>query len=233
VSGRENQQEQPTDSLQAGTVIFIVPMNDHEIIGRHDEGELAAVTQSEKCARRQLDHRDDEIVDEADPPKIPVAPTGFQNLSPRRLRVGPPGRCDTSETAPIRSASASASTVSSSAVSISSERSRTSLTSVIACQILSTRPSFCSLSIGMIKGVADASLYQRLTAHGLKELKCFPQLVSMVPGSERIERYQQQILAALTSAEAATWHLAVATAERDGTFFIAQPYHCAVAIKPG
>jgi hypothetical protein len=53
-----------------------------------------------------------------------------------------------------------------------------------------------------------------------------------VPGSERIERYQQQILAALTPAEAAAWHQAVAAAERDGTFFIAQPYHCAVAAKP-
>jgi ubiquinone/menaquinone biosynthesis C-methylase UbiE len=83
------------------------------------------------------------------------------------------------------------------------------------------------------KGVADASLYRRLSAHGLTGLKCFPQLVSVVPGSERIERYQQQILAALTPAEAATWHLAVAAAERDGTFFIAQSYHCAVATKPG
>jgi hypothetical protein len=54
-----------------------------------------------------------------------------------------------------------------------------------------------------------------------------------VPGSERIERYQQQILAALTPAEAATWHRAVAAAERDGTFFIAQSYHCAVGTKPG
>jgi hypothetical protein len=54
-----------------------------------------------------------------------------------------------------------------------------------------------------------------------------------VPGSEGIERYQQQILAALTPAEAATWREAVATAERQGTFFIAQPYHCAVATKPG
>jgi SAM-dependent methyltransferase len=82
-------------------------------------------------------------------------------------------------------------------------------------------------------GLADASLYRRLTALGLKGLKCFPQLVAVVPGSERIERYQQQILAALTPAEAATWHQAVAAAERDGTFFIAQPYHCAVATKPG
>ena len=83
-----------------------------------------------------------------------------------------------------------------------------------------------------LKGVADASLYRRLAALGLTGLKCFPQLVSVVPGSERIERYQQQILAALTAAEATTWHQAVTAAEREGTFFIAQPYHCAVATKP-
>jgi SAM-dependent methyltransferase len=82
------------------------------------------------------------------------------------------------------------------------------------------------------KGVADASLYERLTALGLTGLKCFPQLVPVVPGSERIERYQQQILAALTPSEAARWHQAVAAAECQGTFFIAQPYHCAVASKP-
>ena len=82
------------------------------------------------------------------------------------------------------------------------------------------------------KGLADASLYRRLTALGLEGLKCFPQLVSVVPGSERIQRYEQQILAALTAAEAAAWHEAVAAAERAGTFFIAQPYHCAVATKP-
>ena len=36
------------------------------------------------------------------------------------------------------------------------------------------------------------SLYRRLAALGLTGLRCFPQLVSVVPGSERIERYQQQ-----------------------------------------
>jgi ubiquinone/menaquinone biosynthesis C-methylase UbiE len=81
-------------------------------------------------------------------------------------------------------------------------------------------------------GVADASLYQRLHRLGLRELKCFPQLVSVVPGSERIERYQQQILAILDPAETETWHRAVAASERDGTFFIAQAYHCAVGVKP-
>jgi SAM-dependent methyltransferase len=82
------------------------------------------------------------------------------------------------------------------------------------------------------KGVADMSLYRRLTALGLTGLKCFPQLVSVVPGSERIERYQQQILAALMPAEAEKWHQAVAAAKADGTFFIAQAYHCAVGTKP-
>jgi ubiquinone/menaquinone biosynthesis C-methylase UbiE len=82
-------------------------------------------------------------------------------------------------------------------------------------------------------GVADMSLYRRLAALGLTGLRCFPQLVSVVPGSERIERYQQQILAALTPAETATWRQAVAAAEADGTFFIAQAYHCAIATKPG
>ena len=83
------------------------------------------------------------------------------------------------------------------------------------------------------QGCADASLYRRFHALGLTGLKCFPQLVSVVPGQPRLERYQQQILAALNPAEAETWRQAVAAAERDGTFFIAQAYHCAVGTKPG
>jgi hypothetical protein len=58
-------------------------------------------------------------------------------------------------------------------------------------------------------------------------------MVSVVPGSERIERYQQQILAALTPAEADAFRVAATIATRDGTFFIAQAYHCAVGTKPG
>src|SRR5204863_10116680 len=82
-------------------------------------------------------------------------------------------------------------------------------------------------------GVADMSLYRRLAALGLTGLKCFPQMVSVVPGSERIERYQQQILAALTPAEIETFRQAVAAAKRDGTFLIGQTYHCAVGTKLG
>jgi SAM-dependent methyltransferase len=83
------------------------------------------------------------------------------------------------------------------------------------------------------QGCADASLYRRLHALGLTGLKCCPQLVSVVPGQVRLERYQQQILAALSPAEAEKWRQAVAEVEGDGTFFIAQAFHCAVGTKPG
>jgi hypothetical protein len=81
-------------------------------------------------------------------------------------------------------------------------------------------------------GCADASLYQRFHALGLQELRCFPQLVAVRPGSPRLARYQQQILSALSPRETETWRRAVAQAERDGTYFIAQPFHCAVGTKP-
>jgi SAM-dependent methyltransferase len=82
------------------------------------------------------------------------------------------------------------------------------------------------------QGCADASLYTRFHALGLKELRGFPQLVAVRPGSPRVARYQQQILAALTTAETEAWHKAVAQAQGDGTFFFAQPFHCAVGTKP-
>lgn len=82
------------------------------------------------------------------------------------------------------------------------------------------------------RGCADASLYRRFHALGLTRLGCFPQLVAVRPGQPRLARYQQQILAALSAAETLAWHHAVAEAERDGTFFIAQPFHCAVGTKP-
>jgi len=82
-------------------------------------------------------------------------------------------------------------------------------------------------------GCADASLYTRLRALGLVGLDCFPQLVAVKPWQPRLTRYQQQILAALTAAEAVAWRVAAERAAADGTFFIAQPFHCAVGIKPG
>ena len=83
------------------------------------------------------------------------------------------------------------------------------------------------------QGCADASLYRRLRGLGLERLRCFPQLVAVRPGMPRLARYQQQVLAALDPAEAEAWRRAVGEGEADGTFFIAQPFHCAVATKPG
>ena len=82
------------------------------------------------------------------------------------------------------------------------------------------------------KGCADASLYRRLHDLGLVRIRGFPQLVAVRPGQPRLARYQQQVLAALDTAEAEAWRQAAAKGERDGTFFIAQPFHCAVAVRP-
>ena len=82
------------------------------------------------------------------------------------------------------------------------------------------------------RGCADASLYSRLLALGLQQLLTFPQLVAVRPPSPRLARYQQQILAGLAPAEIEAWRRAAAPAESEGTFFIAQPFHGAVASKP-
>src|ERR1700751_785823 len=75
VSGVENQPEHPSHLAQVGTVLFIVLMNDHKIVAGNEEAKRPAVPQGKNRPRRQFAHRDDEIVDEADPPKISVAPT--------------------------------------------------------------------------------------------------------------------------------------------------------------
>jgi hypothetical protein len=41
-----------------------------------------------------------------------------------------------------------------------------------------------------------------------------------------------RIAAALTAEELGEWRRAVAPGEADGTFFIAEPFDCAVVIKP-
>ena len=56
-------------------------------------------------------------------------------------------------------------------------------------------------------------------------------IVAVRPGSPRLARYQQQILAALSPAETEAWRRAVARADCEGTYFVAQPFHCAVGTK--
>jgi SAM-dependent methyltransferase len=82
-------------------------------------------------------------------------------------------------------------------------------------------------------GCADASLYRRFHRAGLTGLTCFAQLVAMTPAEvSRFTISQQQILAMLTSDEAAEWRSAAVQAEAEGTFFIATGHHCAVGKKP-
>ena len=81
-------------------------------------------------------------------------------------------------------------------------------------------------------GCADASLYHRFVAAGLSEPRFSPQLAATVPKSEpvRLALLESQIVAALESAERTEWQEAAAS-KADGTFFIAQGYHCAVGTK--
>jgi SAM-dependent methyltransferase len=82
-------------------------------------------------------------------------------------------------------------------------------------------------------GCADASLYRRFHRARLTGLTCFAQLVAMTPAEvSRFTISQQQILAMLTSDEAAEWRSAAVQAEAEGTFFIATGHHCAVGTKP-
>jgi len=82
------------------------------------------------------------------------------------------------------------------------------------------------------QGCADASLYGRVQAVGLTSLTLFPQLDAVTPAEPRLARFQQQLLATLSPEDAQEWHRAVAHAQAQGTFFIAQPFHCAVGTKP-
>ena len=80
-------------------------------------------------------------------------------------------------------------------------------------------------------GCDDASLYQRFSGLGLKNMKMFP-FISTFSDSTRLQFLQGGILPTLTADEAAEWRAAVEQAEADGTFFISTPFHCAVGTKP-
>ena len=81
------------------------------------------------------------------------------------------------------------------------------------------------------KGCADASLYQRFHRAGLTQLSLFPYLVAATQADPRFPSFQQQYVGTLTTAEADEWRRAVTDAEAAGTFFISQPFHCAIGTK--
>ncbi|HZD41385.1 MAG TPA: methyltransferase domain-containing protein, partial [Terriglobales bacterium] len=79
-------------------------------------------------------------------------------------------------------------------------------------------------------GCADASLYQRLLKVGLRPLVIFPQWATYSDG-ERLDYMEERILASLTPEQAEEWRQARSRPESHGTFFIAQPFHCALGTK--
>jgi SAM-dependent methyltransferase len=81
-------------------------------------------------------------------------------------------------------------------------------------------------------GCADASIYRRFHRAGLTQLTMFPFLVPVTKEDPRFALFQQQQLAALGPEETDEWRKAVTEAEADGTFFMAQPFHCVVGVKP-
>ena len=79
-------------------------------------------------------------------------------------------------------------------------------------------------------GCGDASLYHRLHQAGLSQVRMFPQF-AVYTDSARLQEMQDQIFSAFTLEEAAEWRAALAAAESERSFFIAEPFHCAVGTK--
>jgi ubiquinone/menaquinone biosynthesis C-methylase UbiE len=91
-------------------------------------------------------------------------------------------------------------------------------------------PGFFSGNVSN-SGCADASLYRRMNQAGLTDVVMMPQWASHKEG-ERLEYLHDRITSSLGDSELAEWQAAVAQVQSDGTFFIAEPFHCAVGTKP-
>jgi SAM-dependent methyltransferase len=83
------------------------------------------------------------------------------------------------------------------------------------------------------QGCADAGLYRRIYQAGLTRVRMWPQFAaSDQPETPQAQFAHGAILSALTAEETREWHVGMAQAVADGTYFIAQPFHCAVGTKP-
>ena len=83
------------------------------------------------------------------------------------------------------------------------------------------------------QGCADASLYRRFHQAGLTHMQMWPQFAaSAQPETPHAQFAHGAILGAFTAEETQEWHAGMAQAVTDGTYFIAQPFHCAVGTKP-
>jgi SAM-dependent methyltransferase len=82
-------------------------------------------------------------------------------------------------------------------------------------------------------GCANASLYRRFRQSGLTNVQMLPQFAAFEqPHTPQAQFAYGAILGALTVEETQEWHAGMAQAVADGTYFIAQPFHCAVGTKP-
>jgi ubiquinone/menaquinone biosynthesis C-methylase UbiE len=83
-------------------------------------------------------------------------------------------------------------------------------------------------------GCNDASLYRRFHQAGLSKVKMFPQLAIFTPSTDsaRLQDMQDRFLSVLSSGEAEEFHNALARAQEDGSYFVAEWFHCAVGTVP-
>lgn len=80
------------------------------------------------------------------------------------------------------------------------------------------------------QGCDEASLYRRMHQVGLAHIKMFPQFAAF-DGLSRLRQLQATIMPTLGPADTQAWQAALAQAAAEGTFFIANPFHCAVGTK--
>ena len=83
------------------------------------------------------------------------------------------------------------------------------------------------------EGCADGGLYRRLHEAGLTRVQMFPQFAaSNRPDTAQAQFADSAIVSTLNPDETEDWRTAVAQAVADKTYFIAQPFHCAIGTKP-
>jgi SAM-dependent methyltransferase len=83
------------------------------------------------------------------------------------------------------------------------------------------------------QGCADANLYRRFHQAGLTHIQMWPQFATFEqPHTPQAQFAYGAILSGLSTEETQEWHAGIAEAVADGTYFIAQPFHCAVGTKP-
>ena len=77
----------------------------------------------------------------------------------------------------------------------------------------------------------DASLYRRMRDAGLEQVEMFPQLATYTNG-EPLKARAGRVLSLVSPEQLPACRDAMAQAEVEGTFCVAEPFHCSVGTKP-